>query len=199
LNAPSASQIKQVVNGFSRPSVQTGSASRRNNDIRQDLITRRAGHEAELERLDEELLTLEDLRRQEIQNIKNLTQQIDSLDEGIASGPAVILNYFDEFEWSERMREQMRKVFGIENFRLAQEGYVAGIASSSLTNTMMVLLENSVCNANMDGRDIICIMPTGQRDFPLPVRVVSTDVCMDHHRIIAQEPGSRSHTSYLRR
>ena len=180
--------------------MQTGSASRRNNDIRQDLITRRAGHQAELERLDEELRTLEDLRRQEIQNIKNLTQQLDSLDEGIASGPAVILNYFDEFEWSERMREQMRKVFGIENFRLAQEGYVAGIASSSLLiNTMMVLLENSVCNANMDGRDIICIMPTGQRDFPLPVRVVSTDVCMDHHRIIAQEPGSRSHTSSLRR
>ena len=110
--------------------MQTGSASRHNNDIRQDLIARRAGHQAELERLDEELLTLEDLRRQEIQNIKNLTQQIDTLDEGIASGPAVILNYFDEFEWSERMREQMRRVFGIENFRLAQEGYaifVAGI------------------------------------------------------------------------
>ncbi|KAI0302808.1 P-loop containing nucleoside triphosphate hydrolase protein, partial [Multifurca ochricompacta] len=34
----------------------------------------------------------------------------------------------------------MRKVFGIENFRLAQEGF---------------------CNANMDGRDAICIMPTG--------------------------------------
>jgi len=132
--------VGQVVNGLTRPNVQTGSASRRNNDIRQDLIARRAGHQAELERLDEELLTLEDLRRQEIQNIKNLTQQIDTLDEGIASGPAVILNYFDEFEWSERMREQMRKVFGIENFRLAQEG---------------------VCNANMDGRDIICIMPTG--------------------------------------
>ncbi|KAI0253441.1 P-loop containing nucleoside triphosphate hydrolase protein [Lactifluus subvellereus] len=36
--------------------------------------------------------------------------------------------------------EQLRRVFGIDNFRLAQEGF---------------------CNANMDGRNIICIMPTG--------------------------------------
>lgn len=131
LNTPSVSQIEQVVNGNSRGSLQSGSASRRNNDVRQDLIARRAVHQAELEQLDEELLALEDLRRQQIQNIKGLTQQIEALDEGALRGPAVIRNYFDEFEWSERLREQMRKVFGIENFRLAQEGYailvVAGI------------------------------------------------------------------------
>ncbi|KAH7912757.1 P-loop containing nucleoside triphosphate hydrolase protein [Hygrophoropsis aurantiaca] len=34
----------------------------------------------------------------------------------------------------------MKKIFGIQNFRLCQEG---------------------VCNANMDGRDVVCIMPTG--------------------------------------
>ena len=120
------------MNGFARPSVQPGSASRRNNDIRQDLITQRTGHQAELERLGEELLALEDMRRQRIQSIKNLTQQIEALDEGAASGPAVIRNYFDEFEWSARMREQMRKVFGIENFRLAQEGYaiIRGLGSA---------------------------------------------------------------------
>ena len=120
------------MNGFARPSVQPGSASRRNNDIRQDLIAQRTGHQAELERLGEELLALEDMRRQRIQSIKNLTQQIEALDEGAASGPAVIRNYFDEFEWSARMREQMRKVFGIENFRLAQEGYaiIRGLGSA---------------------------------------------------------------------
>ncbi|KAI9567984.1 P-loop containing nucleoside triphosphate hydrolase protein [Boletus coccyginus] len=34
----------------------------------------------------------------------------------------------------------MKKVFGITNFRLCQQG---------------------VCNANMDGRDVVCVMPTG--------------------------------------
>ncbi|KIJ63080.1 hypothetical protein HYDPIDRAFT_176149 [Hydnomerulius pinastri MD-312] len=34
----------------------------------------------------------------------------------------------------------MKKVFGISNFRLCQQG---------------------VCNANMDGRDVVCVMPTG--------------------------------------
>ena len=117
------SQIEQVVNVSARPSVQSGSASWRNDDLRQDFIARRTTHQAELERLDEEIRTLGDLRRQQIRSIKDLTEQIDALDQGATSGPAVILNYFDEFEWSERLREQMKEVFGIENFRLAQEGY----------------------------------------------------------------------------
>jgi hypothetical protein len=70
-----------------------------------------------------EILTLEGLRRQQIQDIKNLTQQIGALDEGAASSSAAIQTYFDEFEWSERLRAQMKKAFGLEHFRLAQEGY----------------------------------------------------------------------------
>jgi len=73
--------------------------------------------------LDEEIRVIQDLRRQQIQSINDITQQIGALDERVASGPAVIQNYFDEFEWSGMLRDQMRKVFGIENFRLAQEGY----------------------------------------------------------------------------
>jgi hypothetical protein len=115
--------MEQVVNNIARPSVQSGSASRRHNDLRQDLVARREAHQAELERLAAEILTLEDLRRQQVQDIKNLTQQIGDLDEGAASSPAAIQNYFDEFEWSERLRAQMKKVFGLEHFRLAQEGY----------------------------------------------------------------------------
>lgn len=133
--------IEEVINDFVQPTSNAQStSSRRNNDVRQDLIARRAVHQAEMKRLDEEIRVIEDLRRQQIQSIQDITQQIGALDERVASGPAIIQNYFDEFEWSGRLREQMRKVFGIENFRLAQEG---------------------VCNANMDGRDIICIMPTG--------------------------------------
>ena len=173
------------MNGNLRSSVQSGSASRRNNDVRQDLIARRAAHQAELEQLDEELLALEDLRRQQIQNIKGLTQQIEALDEGVSRGPAVIRNYFDEFEWSERLREQMRRVFGIEKFRLAQEGYailvVAGILSFNkyINDDLFFFVGNSVCNANMDGRDIICIMPTGQWDISSPGAVLM-DGWMDY-------------------
>ena len=43
----------------------------------------------------------------------------------------LIRTHFDEFEWSERLREQMRKVFGIENFRLAQEGYANFVARTA--------------------------------------------------------------------
>lgn len=100
-----------------------GSASRRNNDVQQDLIARKAAHQAELKRLDEESRAIEDLRRQAIQSIQDITQQIDALDERVLRGPVVIQNYFDKFEWSGMMKAQMRKVFGIENFRLAQEGY----------------------------------------------------------------------------
>ncbi|KAJ7487448.1 ATP-dependent DNA helicase [Mycena galericulata] len=46
----------------------------------------------------------------------------------------------DDFEWSGELKTQMKKVFKINNFRLCQQG---------------------VCNANMDGRDIVCVMPTG--------------------------------------
>jgi ATP-dependent DNA helicase Q1 len=154
-------QIEETINDFVQPTsnAQSGSASRRNNDVRQDLIARRTVHQAELKRLDEEIRVIEDLRRQQIQSIQDITQQIGALDERVANGPAVIQNYFDEFEWSGRLRQQMRKVFGIENFRLAQEGY------ASLTTTGTARSEyrkHSVCNANMDGRDIICIMPTGK-------------------------------------
>ncbi|KAF8156587.1 P-loop containing nucleoside triphosphate hydrolase protein [Crassisporium funariophilum] len=51
------------------------------------------------------------------------------------------INYMTgHFDWSEGLKARMKAVFGIDSFRLCQEG---------------------VCNANMDGRDIVCIMPTG--------------------------------------
>ena len=156
-------QIEEVINDFVQPTsnAQSSSASRRNNDVRQDLIARRAVHQAELKRLDEEIHAIEGLRRRQIQSIQDITQQIGSLDERVASGPAVIQNYFDEFEWSGRLRDQMRKVFGIENFRLAQEGYAIFTTRTACSEYR----KHSVCNANMDGRDIICIMPTGKWDI----------------------------------
>ncbi|KAG5651808.1 hypothetical protein H0H81_007331 [Sphagnurus paluster] len=51
------------------------------------------------------------------------------------------INYSSqEFNWKDKLKTTMKAVFGIESFHLCQEG---------------------VCNANMDRRDIVCIMPTG--------------------------------------
>lgn len=44
------------------------------------------------------------------------------------------------WDWSQRMKQTMKRVWGIESFRLCQE---------------------AVCNAVMDGRDVVCVMPTG--------------------------------------
>ncbi|KAF9066900.1 P-loop containing nucleoside triphosphate hydrolase protein [Rhodocollybia butyracea] len=44
------------------------------------------------------------------------------------------------FEWDGVLKDTMRKIFNIKDFRLCQRG---------------------VCNSNMDGRDIVVVMPTG--------------------------------------
>jgi hypothetical protein len=186
-------QIEEGINDCVQPTsnAQSASASRRNNDVRQDLIARRAVHQADLKRLDEEIRVIEDLRKQEIQNVQDINQQLNALDERVASGPAVTQNYFDEFEWSGRLRQQMKKVFGIDSFRLAQEGYAIFTTRTARSEYRKC----SVCNANMDGRDIICIMPTGMWDIvSVPFRVVSIDGSLR-----TQGPGNRLHTSYLRR
>ncbi|KAH7872173.1 P-loop containing nucleoside triphosphate hydrolase protein, partial [Lentinula edodes] len=46
----------------------------------------------------------------------------------------------DQFLWDASLKDNMKKVFRINDFRLCQRG---------------------VCNANMDGRDIVVVMPTG--------------------------------------
>lgn len=179
-------QIEQARNDFVQPN--NNAQLRRNNDVRQDLIAQRTVHQADLKRLDEEIRVIEDLRRQQIQSIQDITEQIDALDERVAN---VIQNYFDEFEWSGRLREQMRRVFGIENFRLAQEGYAIFTTGAVRSEYR----KYSVCNANMDGRDIICIMPTGKWDIVLlSFRAISINEAS-----LTQGRGNHLHTSYLRR
>ncbi|KAI0646663.1 P-loop containing nucleoside triphosphate hydrolase protein [Trametes meyenii] len=50
------------------------------------------------------------------------------------------IDYTAEFDWSGALQAKMKSVFGFDKFRLCQEG---------------------ICNASMDGRDIVGIMPTG--------------------------------------
>ena len=125
-----------------------------------------ATHQAELERLDEEISKLQSLRSEHAQDIMQINLQLGQLNKRVV-GSHGVQNYFKKFEWSGRLREQLRNVFGIENFRLAQEGCVIIMVIFFATRRETAVNGNSVCNANMDGRDIICIMPTGQWAFQL--------------------------------
>ncbi|KAH8835038.1 P-loop containing nucleoside triphosphate hydrolase protein [Flagelloscypha sp. PMI_526] len=68
---------------------------------------------------------------------KSVTQSSSRMNNRIRDG----IDYLhDEFDWSQALEDRMRAVFKIQNFRLCQRG---------------------VCNAAMDERDIVVIMPTG--------------------------------------
>ena len=97
--------------------------------------------------------------------IKELKQEIAALaaqDHG-RPGPATAMsdsvNYMEqEFEWSGQLKSKLRRIFGIDDFRLCQKGYVAragGMFPEVDAPT------GSVCNANLHQRHIICVMPTG--------------------------------------
>ncbi|KAF5332293.1 hypothetical protein D9611_008143 [Ephemerocybe angulata] len=62
---------------------------------------------------------------------------------GVPSPPGKRINYHaDAFDWDRALLANIKATFNIPDFRLCQRG---------------------VCNANLDGRDIICTMPTGGR------------------------------------
>ncbi|KAF8638726.1 hypothetical protein AX16_010449 [Volvariella volvacea WC 439] len=68
------------------------------------------------------------------------TQGAHSTAHHVSSGSGTVNYDTDDFEWVGRMRAKMKEVFRIPEFRLCQR---------------------AVCNANMAGRDIFCVMPTG--------------------------------------
>ncbi|KAJ6574968.1 P-loop containing nucleoside triphosphate hydrolase protein [Mycena capillaripes] len=101
--------------------------------------------DAELAQIDEEisgLRALRALRSQERQKLldehERASAPVNSKGKGKATGGTDYST--DDFPWSGELKQQMKKVFKIDNFRLCQQG---------------------VCNANMDERDIVCVMPTG--------------------------------------
>ncbi|KAI5121119.1 hypothetical protein M0805_002791 [Coniferiporia weirii] len=122
--------------------------------VRQELNGRLAGLDTELKEVDEQMEKLKQLRskildeRQAVLNSLNADEgnrnsARTSLSPGKTKAKITIetIDYMKgTFEWSGELKARMRDAFGIQNFRLCQEG---------------------VCNANMDGRDIVCVMPTG--------------------------------------
>ncbi|KAF8122865.1 ATP-dependent DNA helicase [Boletus edulis] len=116
-----------------------------------EMNTRLSAVESEIKEVDEQIEQLKALRQTLLQEKQDImrqskmisgTQSTASTDingKGKAKASGTI-DYTIEFDWNPQLKGTMRKVFGISSFRLCQQG---------------------VCNANMDGRDVVCVMPTG--------------------------------------
>ncbi|KAJ7071166.1 ATP-dependent DNA helicase [Mycena amicta] len=111
---------------------------------RQEITQEVARLEAELSNIQEDVSKLQALaalrkddRDKLLAELQHLTAPANSSSKGKAVGTDYTAT---DFPWSRELKAQLRKVFKMQSFRLCQEG---------------------VCNANMDGRDIVCVMPTG--------------------------------------
>lgn len=107
----------------------------------------------------------EEVRERCSKEIEQLKKSISDLDEqdqrevGPSSVTAGPINYMEKgFGWSQPLELKLKRIFGIDNFRLCQKGYVTRVGNAA---PQVYALAGSVCNANLDGRHIICVMPTG--------------------------------------
>ncbi|KAI0777314.1 P-loop containing nucleoside triphosphate hydrolase protein [Trametes elegans] len=97
------------------------------------------GYKAERAELDALIRKLEKERDGLLREIKS-AQATSSFRVSKGKEKATSINYNEEFDWTPALRAKMKDVFKFDSFRLCQEG---------------------ICNASMDGRDIVAIMPTG--------------------------------------
>lgn len=123
---------------------------------RHALQSRVSALSAEIASIDEDIARLNALREGCLRERAEAEQALNSIrlasaaqrnHDTTAGGPSTSnsasagrIDYAGEFEWTAGMKAKMKAVFGIREFRLCQE---------------------AVCNANMDRRDIVCVMPTG--------------------------------------
>jgi hypothetical protein len=193
-------QIDDGMNDLAQPNGQSsGSAAppRNNLNPRQQLIARRSTHQAELERLDEEIVTLQNLRKERAQEIADLTQQIVALDETVVAGRSAnaVRNYYDKFEWSNGLKEQMKRVFGIEEFRLAQEGCVIYrfVLPARMREDEQLMKTAFATRTWTDEISFVSCQLVSRGSFQFHRR------CIDHYMHRLQEEGNRSRINYLQR
>ncbi|CAE6407088.1 unnamed protein product [Rhizoctonia solani] len=115
-----------------------------------ELQTRLSSLDTELASIDAEIQALQEARRNILHEKETLQKELATTRAPIravknattSTKAAGATNYADPagFEWTDDVKKRMRSVFGIKEFRLCQEGVV---------------------NAVMDGRDVVCVMPTG--------------------------------------
>ncbi|KAH7100070.1 ATP-dependent DNA helicase [Auriculariales sp. MPI-PUGE-AT-0066] len=120
---------------------------------RQELDAQLDSLDNEIASVDAEMAKLTTLRAQLVRQKGEILKQTNSASiakplnnstsaKSTAKGKAKAsgIDYSEDYEWTPDLRARMQRVFNIQDFRLVQKG---------------------VCNANMDRRDIVCIMPTG--------------------------------------
>jgi ATP-dependent DNA helicase Q1 len=104
-------------------------------------------------------------RQRDSNEIEKLKGEIAALDAqnqpqlGSSSVMSDSINYMEQdFNWSKQLKSKLKRIFGIDDFRLCQKGYVVRVGYMSL---MIHTPAGRVCNANLHQRHIICVMPTG--------------------------------------
>ena len=106
--------------------------------------------------------TTRQLHSNEIKGLKRDIAALDAQDQRQPRSSGDMsdsINYMgQDFEWSKQLKSKLKRIFGIDDFRLCQRGYVARVRCMS---PEVHTLAGSVCNANLDQRHIICVMPTG--------------------------------------
>ncbi|KAJ7492759.1 ATP-dependent DNA helicase [Mycena latifolia] len=145
-------QILEMTASSSRPQAGPSRSTNTNGDHgattylrKQELNKQVSALDAELAKIHEDISQLKafytaraEHRQELLDELERLSAPVNAKGKGKAAGGT---DYSaEDFPWSDGLKAQMKKVFGIKNFRLCQQG---------------------VCNANMDGRDIVCVMPTG--------------------------------------
>jgi hypothetical protein len=119
--AATAAPRAAVASGGHDPEPEPATGSSASSSSREDLIARIAYHQNELDRLGEELRGRGEKKRLQELGARRKEDEDEAEDED--NGDAIV-NYFGKFAWTERLKEQMKTVFGIRDFRLAQEGCV---------------------------------------------------------------------------
>ncbi|KAI0634704.1 P-loop containing nucleoside triphosphate hydrolase protein [Trametes polyzona] len=129
---------------------ENGQASQRNLDTIERELRDAKAQRAELDAL---IRALEGEKEEILRQMRSAQTRHSDIVKG--KGVAGRINYTEEFDWTPALRAKMKAVFGFDRFRLCQEG---------------------ICNASMDGRDIVGIMPTGggkSLGYQLPALMVS--------------------------
>ncbi|EJF56547.1 ATP-dependent DNA helicase [Dichomitus squalens LYAD-421 SS1] len=83
---------------------------------------------------------LQELKRNRDEKLRDIREAHPQHRSDRSKAPAGNIDYSGEFEWTGALYDKLKTVFGFDSFRSCQE---------------------SICNANLDRRDIVAIMPTG--------------------------------------
>ena len=93
-------------------------------------------YRADISELENQILLREDQKRVLESQLAQANNRVDV--NGKGKGPSGINYQTADFEWSDALRARMKAVFGINDFRLCQRGYVALLDACNATKKATV-------------------------------------------------------------